>query len=180
MKIQPTKLPGVKLITPTIFRDSRGEYIQTFDSHEYFDSGVDARFVQDDLSVSKRGVLRGIHGDDETWKLVSCVHGRFFLAVVDLNTDPKRYGKWQGFYLDDVKRQQVLIPPSFGNGHYVLSETCIFSYKQSTHYKDVTQVSYRYDDKFFKIKWPLKGEPLLSKRDKFGEHTWTLRPKLRP
>lgn len=174
MKIANTKLQGVKLITPEVFRDHRGEYVETFNEKEYFSAGVRCKFVQDDVSVSKKGVLRGIHGDEKTWKLVQCLHGKFFLAVVNCDPYSSDFGESISLTLDDQKRQQVLIPPMFGNGHYVLSEKAIFSYKQSEYYDRMSQFSYRYDDKRFKIKWPFKGEPILSKRDKLGEYSWTL------
>ena len=92
------------------------------------------KFLQDDISVSSQHVLRGIHGDAETWKLISCMYGKFYLVVVNCDNDSPDFGKWQSFVLSDRNRHQVLIPPKHGNGHLVLSEKAIFHYKQNTYY----------------------------------------------
>ena len=167
MKLQNTKLQGVKLITPDIFRDHRGEYVETFNYRDYRKAGVSCKFVQDDISLSVHGVLRGIHGDSSTWKLVQCLYGSFYLAVINWDENSPEFRKWTGFTLDDAKRQQVLIPPMFGNGHYVMSGWAIFSYKQSTYYGDTKQFTIKYDS--VGIEWPLDGKPIISKRDSDNE-----------
>ena len=170
MKLQNTKLQGVKLITPDIFRDHRGEYCETFNYRDYRKAGVSCKFVQDDISVSKKGVLRGIHGDDQTWKLVQCLHGSFYLAVINWDENSPDFRKCIAFTLDDVKRQQVLIPPQFGNGHYVLSDYATFHYKQSTYYGDTRQFTIKWDS--VGIDWPLKGTPIMSRRDNREEWSY--------
>ncbi|MGE5295517.1 MAG: dTDP-4-dehydrorhamnose 3,5-epimerase family protein, partial [Solirubrobacterales bacterium] len=152
MQVQTTKLPGVLLIEPpTVFEDFRGTYVETYNEQLYRDHGVDVRFVQDDISVSDRYVLRGLHGDAETWKLVSCLYGKFYLVVLNADEASPDYGRWVGFTLSDVNRRQVLIPPKHGNGHVVLSEKAIFHYKQSTYYNPKGQFTVLWNDPRFKM-----------------------------
>ena len=147
LNITETKLQGVLLIKPpTIFEDFRGSYIELYNEEIYKNAGILVDFKQDDISTSKKNVLRGIHGDSTTWKLISCLFGRFYLVVVDCNKDSRQFLEWESFELSDVNREQVLIPPGFGNGHLVLSDTAIFHYKQSTYYDRASQFTYLWDD----------------------------------
>jgi dTDP-4-dehydrorhamnose 3,5-epimerase len=169
MKVTDTNLQGVKLITPpTIFEDFRGTYIETYNKTIYNDHGVDIDFVQDDISTSTKHVLRGIHGDASTWKLVSCHFGKFYLVVINNDPDSKQFRQWQGFTLSDKNNLQVLIPPKFGNGHVVLSDVAIFHYKQNTEYCREGQFTLRWDDPMLGIWWPIK-RPILSLRDECVE-----------
>jgi len=142
MEVVKTKLDGVLLIKPELFKDGEGEYsedhrgiyVETFNVKKYKDHGIDVDFVEDDYSLSKKNILRGIHGDSETWKLVSCHLGEFYLAVVDCREGSKDFGKWETFTLTDKNHWQVLVPPRFGNGHLALTDKIIFNYKQSAYY----------------------------------------------
>lgn len=165
IKVSKTKLKGVLLVQPSIFEDFRGQYIETFNEEIYRKKGIDIKFIQDDISVSKKNVLRGIHGDNLTWKLISCLYGELYQVVVNCDENSKDFGKWQSFILSDKNRFQILIPPKHGNAHLVLSDKAIFSYKQSTYYNRKIQFSYKWNDPRFKIRWPIKN-PILSKRDK--------------
>ena len=165
MEVSKTSLDGVMMITPpTIFEDFRGTYVETYNLEQYREAGVDVEFVQDDISVSARHVLRGIHGDQETWKLVSCLQGEFYLAVVNWDQGSSQYGQWESFVLSEQNHKQVLIPPKFGNGHVVLSDQAIFHYKQSTYYNPAGQFTLRWNDPNLNISWPVK-DPILSQRD---------------
>ena len=165
MEATRTKLDGVLLIKPpTMFEDFRGTYVETYNQKLYHAAGITVPFVQDDISTSTRHVLRGIHGDAETWKLVSCMHGKFYLVVLNHDQNSPQYGKWEGFTLSDTNRLQVLIPPLFGNGHVVLSETAIFHYKQNTDYNRAGQFTVAWNDPQFKIWWPI-ANPIVSQRD---------------
>ena len=165
MKVTNTSLDRVLLIKPpSIFQDFRGEYVETYNEQLYLEAGITVRFVQDDISMSHRHVLRGIHGDQETWKLVSCLHGEFFLAVVNWDPSSPQYGKGETFVLSEENHLQVLIPPKFGNGHVVLTDKAIFHYKQSTYYDRAGQFTLVWNDPRFGIPWPVK-DPILSKRD---------------
>jgi dTDP-4-dehydrorhamnose 3,5-epimerase len=161
-----TDLGGVLLIVPDIHEDFRGQYVETYNAAEYKRQGIDVDFVQDDISISSKGVLRGIHGDFDTWKLVSCLEGRFYLVVVDCRKDGE-FGAWDSFLLTESNHHQVLIPPGYGNGHLALTERIIFHYKQSTYYNRAKQFTYRWDDPRFEIAWPTSN-PILSERDAKG------------
>ena len=166
IEVSNTELDGVLLITPaTIFEDFRGAYVETYNEELYAEAGIKVKFVQDDISVSSRNVLRGIHGDGETWKLISCFYGEFYLVVVNWDNASPQFGRWESFVLSDQNRLQVLIPPKFGNGHLVLSELAIFHYKQSTYYNRASQFTLLWNDPKLNIEWPIKN-PILSKRDK--------------
>jgi len=167
IQVSKTKLEGVLLVKPEVFEDFRGQYVETYNDKLYAEHGITAKFVQDDISVSSRHVLRGIHGDAETWKLVSCHYGKFYLVVVNCDKQSRSFGQWQSFVLSDANRLQVLIPPKHGNGHVVLSDQAIFHYKQSSYYNPSGQFTYKWDDPALKIWWPVK-QPLLSQRDELG------------
>lgn len=165
--LEKTALPGVLLIKPDVFEDFRGQYVEIYNEGLYRQLGVEPKFVQDDISVSARHVLRGLHGDHETWKLVSCLQGRFYLVVLNYDRLSPDFGRWQGFTLSENNRHQVLIPPKHANGHLVLSEQAIFHYKQSTVYQGAEkQFTVAWNDPQFNIYWPL-GNPILSRRDAF-------------
>jgi len=165
MDVKQTRLDGVRLITPpTNFEDFRGTYVELYNEELYRQAGIDVTFVQDDISTSSRHVLRGIHGDAETWKLISCLHGRFYLAVVNYDERSPQYRQWDAFTLSDQNRLQVLVPPRFGNGHLVLSDTAIFHYKQSTYYDRAAQFTIAWNDPVVGIWWPVR-EPVVSRRD---------------
>ena len=167
LKIKKTKLNGVLIITPpTIFKDFRGSYIETYNEKIYNRSGIKQKFIQDDISFSKKNVLRGIHGDHKTWKLISCLFGEFILAVVNNDIKSKNYRKHFLIKLSDKNRFQVLVPPKHGNGHLVTSNHAIFHYKQTTEYNRKSQFTIKWNDKDLKINWPVK-RPILSKRDNF-------------
>lgn len=169
IKVQKTKLDGVLLIQPEWFEDHRGEYVETYNAREYREAGIEVEFIQDDYSMSTRHVLRGLHGDSKTWKLVFCPAGKFYLAVVDCDPDSPDFGKWDSFVLSDRNKRQVLIPPMHGNGHLVLSDFAIFSYKQSEYYDPSSQFSYVWNDPRFGVWWPVEN-PMLSQRDQQGRY----------
>jgi dTDP-4-dehydrorhamnose 3,5-epimerase len=167
VKVDKTKLDGVLLITPEVFEDFRGQYVETYNEELYRQAGIDVAFKQDDISLSSHHVLRGIHGDGETWKLVSCLVGSFYLVVVNNDPGSKQYRQWQAFTLSESNRQQVLIPPKFGNGHVVMSERAIFHYKQNTYYNPQGQFTIVWNDPEYGVWWPVKN-PILSRRDEYG------------
>jgi dTDP-4-dehydrorhamnose 3,5-epimerase len=167
IKVIKTDLAGVLLIEPYAFNDHRGYYTETYNEALYIKNGIDIKFIQDDISVSKKDVLRGIHGDNVTWKLISCLHGEFYFVVVNCDKESKKFGKWQAFNLSDKNRLQVLVPPKHGNGHLALTDKIIFHYKQSTYYNPSLQFTYKWDDPSFKISWPMNN-PILSRRDTTG------------
>jgi dTDP-4-dehydrorhamnose 3,5-epimerase len=170
--IEKTNLDGVLLIKPKVFEDFRGNYTMTYNQKEYLEAfkenGIEEiSFVEDDISTSNKNVLRGIHGDVNTAKLVSCLEGKFYLVVVNNIPDHPQYQESISFTLSEFNRWQVFIPAGFGNGHLVLSDRAIFSYKQSSYYNPKGQFTLLWNDPDLKLWWPIK-DPILSKRDQFG------------
>ena len=164
-----TKMPGVIFIKPHIFRDHRGEYVETYNEAFYRRHGIRVKFIQDDISVSRKGVIRGFHGDNITYKLISCLLGKFYLVIVNCDESSPRFGEWESFILSDKDKSQVLVPPKHGVAHLALSEKIIFHYKQSSYYNPSIQFTYKWNDPRFRIQWPLK-HPALSKRDRAGHY----------
>jgi dTDP-4-dehydrorhamnose 3,5-epimerase len=165
LSVTKAKLEGVLLIKPlTISEDFRGTYVELYNEKLYQEAGIHLKFVEDDISVNSRHVLRGIHGDSDTWKLISCLHGKFYLVVVNWDKDSPQFGQWESFVLSEENRLQVLVPAKFGNGHLVLSEKSIFHYKQSSYYNLTGQFTILWNDPKLNIWWPIK-DPIVSKRD---------------
>jgi len=126
------------------------------------------KFKHDKFSLSKKNVLRGLHGDSKTWKLISCPYGKFLLVVVDCRKNSKTYLKWKSWVLSQQNGLQILIPPKYANGHLCLSDQCLFHYKLSYKgaYLDAKdQFSLKWNDPKLKIRWRIKN-PILSQRDK--------------
>ena len=167
MKVEKTKLDGVLKIRLDAFKDFRGYYIETYNEDLYKKNGINIKFVQDDISVSHNNVLRGIHGDKNTWKLISCLEGEFYLVVINNDNKSDQFKQWESFLLSEENRIQILVPPKFGNGHYVLSERAIFHYKQNTYYNPSGQFTILWNDPDYGIDWPCK-DPIISKRDELG------------
>jgi len=144
------------------FKDKRGTYWTSWKEGRY-----KLKFNHDKFSMSKKRVLRGLHGDRKSWKLVSCVFGKIFFVIVNFNKKDKDYLKYKKIILSDNNKKQVLIPPMYLNGHLCLSNSCVFHYKFSYKgkYPDVKdQISLKWNDKRLKINWPIK-KPILSRRD---------------
>jgi len=172
MKVEKTIFKNTLIIKPEIFTDHRGKYVETYNWRDYnkifFDlKMIPPSFVQDDFSYSHWNVLRGMHGDDSTWELVSCLRGQFQLVIVDCDKNSPTYKQHQSFILDDVENVQVLIPPLFANGHYCISDCCIFNYKQSTYYQHGSQFTVAWNDSSLNIPWKCNN-PILSERDSKG------------
>jgi len=165
LHVEKTRLEGVRVISPpTNFEDFRGSYVELYNKELFHKAGITQDFIQDDISTSSKHVLRGIHGDQDTWKLVSCLEGSFYLLVVNQDESSTQFGKWESFTLSDRNRLQVLIPPKFGNGHVVLSDSAIFHYKQTTTYNRASQFTILWNDPKFDFWWPVMN-PILSQRD---------------
>jgi dTDP-4-dehydrorhamnose 3,5-epimerase len=163
--LENTDLVGVKKIIPTTFKDHRGSYTEIYNKNFMIENKINVDFLQDDISVSYKNVLRGLHGDNKTHKLVSCLYGKFQLIVVNNNPKSKQFKKWQSFEISFENKVQILIPPMFGNGHLVLSEFAIFHYKQDTQYNRESQFTIKWNDPLYKFEWN-NSKPILSDRDK--------------
>ena len=168
MKIKNNEiLNKVKIIELDSFEDHRGEYIETYNEKLYKENGINTKFIQDDISISKKNVLRGIHGDPNTAKLVTCLYGEFILVVVDCDESSPTYLKHFSITLSRKNKIQVFIPQNYGNGHLVTSDEATFHYKQNTMYQPSNQFTFKWNDERLNIKWPIKN-PILSKRDTDG------------
>ena len=169
MKIErSTIIEDLLVITQDIHYDFRGEYVETFSAKTYNFADAEERrieFVEDDISLSRQYVLRGLHGDSKTWKLIQCLFGEFYYVVADMRPMSKTYLQWQSVVLNDRNRRQVLVPANCANGHLCLSERCLFSYKQSEYYEGAgKQFTVRWDEPMLGIRWPI-NTPILSERD---------------
>jgi dTDP-4-dehydrorhamnose 3,5-epimerase len=165
---EDSKIKGLFTFQPTPFFDVRGEYINTYNTEDY--GFLNLQFVEDDFSISTKHVLRGLHGDSKTKKLIQCLQGSILLAVADLRRDSKSYLETRLYAVNDKNRLQVLVPEGCINGHLVLSDSCIFSYKQTELYTgQENQISVRYDDPWLNIPWRVEN-PLLSTRDSQAKH----------
>ena len=153
-------LLSIKLDT---FQDYRGE-IWTVYSEEY----TDLKFVADKITISRFGVLRGLHGDPHTAKLIACLSGQIQLAVLDLRKDSETYGNVETFLISDYDPTVVIVPAGCVNAHLCLSDKCVFYYKWSEQYKGPDeQVTIAWDDPELNIDWVIDN-PILSERDKNG------------
>ena len=169
LRVVKTKLPGVLLLKFKKFEDHRGEFVELYNEKIYRRNGINVKFVQEDISISSQGVLRGIHGDKETWKLVTCLLGRIYLVVVNCDKTSDMFGRWQSFTLTQKNMHQVLVPPKYGVAHLALTDKIILHYKQSTYYNPKIQFTCKWNDKRFNIRWPIKN-PILSRRDRIGDY----------
>ena len=154
----------LKIIKNSTFNDHRGYYWTSWKK------GIikNIKFKHDKFSLSKKNVLRGLHGDNKTWKLISCPYGKFLLVVVNCVKNSKDYLKWKSWILSHENGLQVLVPPNYANGHLCLSEKCLFHYKLAYkgQYIDAKkQFSLRWNDPQLNINWKIK-KPILSSRDK--------------
>jgi dTDP-4-dehydrorhamnose 3,5-epimerase len=166
MEIIETKLPGVVIIQPKIFPDARGFFLESYHALRYEQSNIDVTFVQDNLSRSTRGVLRGLHCQLEhtQGKLVYSTRGTVFDVAVDIRSGSPTFGQSVSAILDDQNHQQLYIPPGFAHGFCVLSDEADFMYKCTDYYHPASEIGVRWDDPDLKISWPIT-QPLLSARD---------------
>jgi len=168
VKIVDTTLPGVKLIEPRVFGDDRGFFLESWNANSFADAGLDVDFVQDNHSRSAKGVLRGLHYqlDNPQGKLVRVTAGRVFDVAVDLRRSSLHFGRWVGYELSAENKAMLWVPPGFGHGFVVLSDTADFLYKCTTFYDPANERAIRWDDPDVGIDWHLDGTaPQLSAKD---------------
>lgn len=168
MQIQQTNLPGVVIIEPRVFADERGFFQEIFQRQHYADAGITADFVQDNYSRSAQGTLRGLHFQIQhaQGKLVQCLRGEIFDVAVDLRRYSPNFGNWAGAVLSESNHRQLYIPPGFAHGFYVLSELAEMYYKCDDYYDREQERSLLWNDPAIGIDWPLRGEPILSDKDR--------------
>ncbi|MCZ2085152.1 MAG: dTDP-4-dehydrorhamnose 3,5-epimerase [Flavobacteriales bacterium] len=170
MKIKSTPLKDCYILEPTIFEDERGYFYEKFNEKKFEElTGMNGHFVQDNVSKSSYGVLRGIHlqkGEHAQAKLVSCLEGKVWDVAVDLRKDSPTFGKWFGIELTPENKLQLYVPRGFGHGFSVLSETAIFSYKCDNFYHKEAEGSVIWNDSDLNIDWKLPEDKIiLSEKD---------------
>ena len=167
MVIKTTSLEGVLIIEPDIFRDNRGFFLETFNQDRYTEYGITRTFVQDNLSFSVKGTLRGLHFQNQhpQAKLVQAITGEVFDVAVDIRPDSDTFGQWEGIYLSDQNKLQVFIPEGFAHGFCVLSETTHFLYKCTDFYFPEDEGGIIWSDPDIAIDWPIQS-PIISDKDK--------------
>jgi dTDP-4-dehydrorhamnose 3,5-epimerase len=167
MQTLKTKLSGPILIAPAVHGDERGFFVETFRESGLSELGVDHRFVQDNHSRSRRGIVRGMHFQPGQAKLVRCVRGAILDVIVDIRKGSPQFGEWEGVVLDDVSHHQLYVPNGFAHGFSVLSDLADVTYKVSTYYDPSVESGFAYDDPQVGISWPDDiGELLVSQRDR--------------
>ena len=166
MKVIPCEPGGLLLIESEVLGDARGFFMEIWNQRRYRESGLNASFVQDNFSFSRRGTLRGLHFQNPTpqGKLVSVLQGEVFDVAVDIRRSSPTFCRWHGVTLSGENKRQFFIPPGFAHGFLVLSETAMFHYKCTDYYAPKDELAIRWNDPDLAIQWPVK-DPILSERD---------------
>lgn len=180
MQVVDLRLAGTRLIKPIVHRDERGIFVETYRFERYREIGIDTEFVQDNRSVSHRGVVRGLHYQTglQQAKLVTAIRGKVFEVVVDISPESPQFGQWLGVQLDGDYCEQLYVPAGKAHGFCVLSDEAELLYKVSTPYDPLAERTLSWDDPEVGIVWPVK-RPLLSERDRRGEPLAALRQRER-
>ena len=168
MKIIETPLPDLVVFEPRLFADERGYFQETWHRDRYRAAGITAEFMQDNISFSSQGTLRGLHFQHPQGqgKLVQALTGEIFDVAVDIRSNSETFGQWYAITLSAEAHNQLYIPPGFAHGFYVLSETAHFSYKCTDTYNPDTEGGIAWDDSEIGIEWPCTEPPILSGKDR--------------
>ena len=166
MKTEPTELPGTIAIQPQVFGDDRGFFLETYNRERYRAAGIAEDFVQDNVSRSRQGVLRGLHfqNPNAQGKLVQVYEGKVWDVAVDIRPNSPHFKKWTAVVLDGERKNQFYVPPGFAHGFVVLSETALFAYKCTSLYDPSAERSIAWNDPEIGIEWPVE-KPSLSAKD---------------
>lgn len=166
MEVRSCALPEVLLVSPDVYADDRGFFLESYNEREFSGIGIGSRFVQDNHSRSKRGVLRGLHYQLEhpQGKLVRAVRGTIFDVAADIRVGSPTFGRWVGIVLDDERKQSLWIPPGFAHGFCVVSGEADVAYKTTDFYAPGAEKGIMWNDPLLSIEWPLKA-PILSPKD---------------
>jgi dTDP-4-dehydrorhamnose 3,5-epimerase len=168
MEIKETKLPGLMLIVPDVFRDDRGYFFESYQKEKLQELGIDVDFVQDNESCSSKGILRGLHFQrppHAQGKLVRVVKGSVLDVAVDIRKNSPTYGKWASFRLDGDSKNMIWVPEGFAHGFLVLEDDTIFQYKCTNLFSKASEDSIRWNDPSLGIEWGTNN-PVLSPKDK--------------
>ena len=166
MNVTPASIPEVLIIEPKVYGDERGFFLETWQKSRYQQAGIDSDFVQDNLSFSRRGILRGLHFQYENTqgKLVYVLQGSVFDVAVDIRRNSPTFGHWVGQNLTSENKLQMFIPPGFAHGFCVTSETALFMYKCTDYYNPAAEITLAWNDPAIGIDWPITA-PVLSEKD---------------
>ena len=169
MNVIRCDLAGLLIFEPIVFGDARGFFMELWNQRRYGEAGLGVTFVQDNISVSRRGILRGLHFQNPRpqGKLVSVLQGEVFDVALDIRRGSPTFGKWHATVLSGENKRQFFLPPGFAHGFLVLSETAMFHYKCTEFYSPQDELTIRWDDPRIGIEWPVK-EPILSDKDGRG------------
>nr|MBP3599052.1 dTDP-4-dehydrorhamnose 3,5-epimerase [Eubacterium sp.] len=171
--VTPCEIEGLYVIEPKVFGDERGYFVETYNKNDFLEHGLDMEFVQDNQSMSKKGVLRGLHFQKKhpQGKLVRVLSGEVFDVAVDIRKGSPTYGQWFGVVLSAENMKQFYVSPGFAHGFFVMSETAVFSYKCTDFYHPEDEGGIRWDDPEIGIQWPIEPgmEVILSEKDRVYE-----------
>ena len=165
MKIISLAIPDVKLIEPDVFGDNRGFFMETYRADQFKEAGIPTNFVQDNMSSSRKGVLRGLHFQKDPYsqgKLVRVVRGEVFDVAVDLRKGSPCFGKWVGDFLSEENKRSLYVPNGFAHGFCVVSDEAVFHYKCTEFYHPEAEGGLRYDDPTVNVEWPKIDVPFLT------------------
>jgi dTDP-4-dehydrorhamnose 3,5-epimerase len=170
LQLVPTPLKDVVILEPKVFGDERGFFLEAYNEAAFRALGLPTRFVQDNHSGSRRGVLRGLHYQlkQPQGKLVRVLRGEIFDVAVDLRRGSEQFGQWFGLVLSAENRRMLWIPPGFGHGFLVLTDFAEVAYKATQLYAPALERSILWNDPAIGVEWPLDGEPILSEKDRAG------------
>ena len=181
MNIKETKLTGVLILEPKVFSDDRGYFLETWNNTRYEQAGIPGPFVQDNISFSKKGILRGLHFQypQSQGKLIQVLSGEVVDIVVDIRAGSPTYGQWIGEILSESNHRQIYVPQGFAHGYCVTSEAALFSYKCTDFYNPATEHGIIWNDPDIEIEWPT-SQPELSAKDAVYPRHKDLRPESLP
>ena len=167
MKIIETKLPGVLVFEPKVFGDERGFFMETWHAERYEEAGLPSRFVQDNLSFSQRGVLRGLHfqNPDQQGKFVYVLQGEAYDVAVDIRVGSPTFGEWTAVTISSENKRQFYVPEGFAHGFLVTSDSALFAYKCTAKYNAKAEAGVLWNDPEIGIEWPV-DTPVLSEKDR--------------
>ncbi len=175
MKIIQTKINDLLIIEPQVFQDKRGFFVETYNKDKYFKNNIKVEFVQDNLSQSDKGVLRGLHYQKQPYsqgKLVQVIKGSVLDVAVDIRPDSETFGQWESLLLTAEEKNQFWIPEGFLHGFLALEDETIFSYKCTNLYQPEAEISVKWDDADLNIDWQLEkyaiNQPIVSAKDQQG------------
>jgi dTDP-4-dehydrorhamnose 3,5-epimerase len=171
MEVIETKLKGLYVLKPKVFEDARGYFFESYNANLFKDAGLNLDFVQDNQSLSQKGVLRGLHFQNNPWaqgKLVRVITGAVYDVAVDIRKSSPTYGQWFGLELNEANKWMMYIPPGFAHGFATLQDNTIFSYKCTNFYNKASEDCLLWNDPDIGINWNLEN-PLLSEKDLQGK-----------